>query len=443
MASITNYGYGDGSDGSYSVVANINMSDLITGGRSYADMISYNVSALSSSYADVDSANANGIVAGDKVLLIAVQGTRADYDNIGNWEILDVLSVVGNRVTFTGVKTNFYGSVGGDTNIGTAVSNYRVILQRIPQYQNFTITSGNSITVDRWLGTKDGIICMMINGTMTITGDINMSGLGFRSTPGKRYWSGESYNWWPNTDPDSYGDRNLGGGAGTNGYGTGGAGGGYGTAGTDAWSNHTVTLQGGLAYGSSDLAKIYFGSGAGGGYGTEYAGAEAAYTVGMGGGNLMLFAHTIQGAGSILNNGVNGGYDNNGGTGGGAGGSVLIWGGTVGDINMSATGGAGVTAGTGGVGRLAVYYKNLTGTISATPSAFTELSASWKVGGTLSEAARVAVYDVSSDQLLKAEDKSAGAYEIVGLDVSTAVNVVAYKSSGELIGFGNVIPAEE
>lgn len=443
MAGIPDYGYGDGSDGNVTISSNQNATTYTSGGRSYSNQISYNVSSLSNNSA-ILTATANGIAAGDKVLLINLQGKSTNYDQVGKWEVLEVDSVGGTTVNFTTDKVNYYGStVGGDDDLGTTInSTQRVVLQRIPQYNDFTINTGISFNVNGWNGQNQGIICMMVNGDLTVTGSMVATGAGYRGTQGgygpRR--AGENIHTKPVANDDHPHNGNQpGGGAGSSHYGS-GAGGGYGTAGMNSWCDQGATVNGGSIYGVNTLATSFFGSSGGDGYSSS----DGSY----GGGIIMLFARNIEATGEISTNGTDGISTGEGGAGGGAGGSILIWSSTIDNTDLNAFGGQGGAGwgsnpgSDGGVGRIAVYSKSI-GTINSVPTHYEEQTMSWKVEGLLSEDAHVAAYNASNDELLTADDFSAGAYSLTGINISSAVNVVAIKTDGQMLAFGNVTPAED
>ena len=66
----------------------------------------------------------------------------------------------------------------------------------------------------------------------------------------------------------------------------------------------------------------------------------------------------------------------------------------------------------------------------------------WKVSGTLNEDATVRVYRSSNGELLKSESKSAGAYEVAGLDFQE-VDVAAIRPNGETLSYGDVTAVAE
>ena len=140
--------FGDGADGDITVSANtnINTTNKISG-RSCADggdAVNYNITAFGGTTATTATLSATPssgcLSSGDEVLLINLQGTSSAYTNVGNYEIMVIDSISTNTVTFTTLKTKYYGSgSSNDSNIGTTTSTQRVMLQRVPNYNDVTI----------------------------------------------------------------------------------------------------------------------------------------------------------------------------------------------------------------------------------------------------------------------------------------------------------------
>jgi len=336
--------FGDGSDGAVVVSGTVNLNTTaLAAGRTYPDMVSYNVSSVGSSSCQT-TATPNGIAAGDAVLLINLQGaSNSQINNVGNYEFFTVDSVVDTTIVFKESKTKNYGNNGGDTNLGTADSNQKVMLMRVPQYSSITIVSGGTLTTSAWSGTKDGVCCFKCSGTTDIRGSLTVDGLGFRSSASKKV-SGGSYGRKPTYDSNQ--QPNLGGGGGT-GFSTGGSGG-YATRGG------SYEGVGGYTYGISDLSKIYLGSAAGGPTNKKGAGMIIIVTK-----ELMMYGSiTCKGAASAS---------------GGSGGSVLINANkvTMNSATINAKGGIG-TRSSGGDGRVAIYHNILMDSFSnVSPTPYT------------------------------------------------------------------------
>jgi hypothetical protein len=396
--------YGNGTDGAvtFSANTNINTTNRISGRTCSqgGDAVNYSVSSLSASSAVVTLApNSGCLVAGDSVILVNLQGTSSVYTNVGNYEIFDVASVSGTTVNFTLDKTKYFGNgASDDTNIGTAVTNQRVMLQRVPNYTNVTVNSGINVYPSAWSGIKGGVLAFKADGIVTVTGTIHASNVGYAGGAGLathgQAWQATSTSL---AGTQSQAARAQGGGGG--GFSSkGGGGGGHATAGANGLAPGTswggANGIGGGTYGST--TKLTLGSGGGGGgagYNSSNAWVVSGGAGGRGGGAIYIGAATITVTGSINvvgTNGTNGTYHTgsivSGGGGGASGGSVKILGGDVniGTSKVLAGGGArGLDGGTctfggdwcdngglghggaGGSGRVTVDYANsLAGTSS-------------------------------------------------------------------------------
>ncbi|MFS8130858.1 MAG: beta strand repeat-containing protein [Candidatus Dojkabacteria bacterium] len=391
---------GNGRDGSVIVASNKNINtDIISGSRTCADAINYSVTGLSSTQATLSTSPTNDCLAvDDEVMLINLQGTNSNNTNVGNYEFFYVSAITGNSVEFSNIKTKFYGDgANDDNNIGTASTNQKVMLQRVPNYQNVAVNVGSTLTSSGWDGTKGGVLFFRNNGTLTINGSISASGKGYRGgqglTNGSDYTQGESYTGVGSAATTA----NAGGGGVGTGEGSvfngtsssGGGGGSYGTAGTDGFqASGTTQGSAGNTYGTNTLDKLFLGSGGGGGGAVNFGSGSGTFggNGGNGGGIVMINSANIGIGGTIGSNGSNGingnsngGYGGSGG-GAGSGGSIFISSSSLdlGSSNVIANGGskgiggaageAGTDGGDGGAGRVAVYSDSITG--STSPSAY-------------------------------------------------------------------------
>jgi hypothetical protein len=331
----------------------------------------------------------------DEVLLINLQGTATANANVGNYETLRVQSVAGATVTFTTAKTKRYGDgASDDTNLGTATTNQRVVLVRIPNFSALTIAAGATLTVDAWNGVKGGVLFVRSTGAANIAGALSLDNKGYRGGPrptmnNQNGNPGESYGGFGTTGAST---ATLGAGGGGQGeacatYGSSGGGASYATVG----ANGTTACTGRGAttiYGDAALTKLYFGSGAGsGGDDNTLSDNPAGGLGGGGGGILVLKAGSITVTGSVSSRGAAGQgdatqgcfgsstttcWDYSGAGGGGSGGSLYLSGTTVsvGTSLVTTTGGAAglggsTNGGAGGVGRIAIRYTtSVTGTTS-------------------------------------------------------------------------------
>ncbi len=193
---------GEGDDGSATISTSKNINtDIIEGGRSYADGIVTAVSAISTN--SVTVASINGFAAGDKALLINMQGSATYNGNVGKNEILDVSSAASTTVTFTSDIAKIYGASASNSDL----TDQKIMLQRVPQYSTVTIQSGGTLTCSAWDGTSGGVVAFCASGTVDVQsgGKIDVDQKGFRA--------GTS------SGPEGYTGRTTGGGD------TGGAGG--------------------------------------------------------------------------------------------------------------------------------------------------------------------------------------------------------------------------
>lgn len=389
---------GTGNDGNLSVDAAVDLSVASSGARSCADggdAVSYSVTQLSASTATLAAAPAAGCLAvGDEVLLINLQGTAAHFANVGNYETFRVSAVSGDAVTFSKAKTRFYGDAADDdSNLGTARTNQRVMLQRVPNYQSVSVAAAGSLSASAWDGVKGGVLFFRAAGTVSVAGALGMSGKGYAggaqnnvvNTTGQQ---GESFH---GLGASAYQASQGAGGGGIGdqnnceSYGAAAGGGGYATPGGSGSSQ--CSGLGGSAYGDADLlARLLLGSGGGSG-GTDNVLSDnpAGGYGGRGGGIVVIATANLQVTGTLMSVGGDGegdsetSCDNGGSTtvcwdysgpgGAGSGGSVLLDAATasLGTNLVDASGGLGGLGdpagdgGDGGDGRIAVHAVTLTG----------------------------------------------------------------------------------
>ena len=222
------------------------------------------------------------LTAGDNVLIINAQGTSSASTNTGNYELLKIYSINGTTVTFTTAKKKNYGSGANDSDMGTGAAQQKVVLQRIPQFQNVTINPSVIINTSTWNGTTGGIVAFQVSGTLTNNGTISASALGYLG--GATTLNGESYsgtgaysrgndaNLTPSPNNGGltgagggggkgrldYPNQSKGGGGGGGGYGGGGGGGGGG-----AWCG-THVCHGTCTAGDGGTTGVGAGGGGGG-----------------------------------------------------------------------------------------------------------------------------------------------------------------------------------
>ncbi|MDD2822454.1 MAG: DUF2341 domain-containing protein [Candidatus Daviesbacteria bacterium] len=407
----TGISVGTGADGACTVSSPITLDGASNNtciARAQADGVSFASTANNTSGQNqvTTSTTPTGLVVGDEILIINLQGTSGDNSNVGKYETARITGISTNTLTLNHNLTNTYNGTGGTQ---------KIVIQRVPNYTNVTINSGGTITATAFNGTKGGIIFFRASGTLTVSsgGTVEASSLGFRSTAGGAAATVGTQETFTGTVNSSSTAGSLGsngtneGGAGGGGSGSGGGGGGYsGTGGTgtsgsaggrgacagnDGYDNCTgaggngasggTAAAGNTNYGAAALTTIYLGSsgfsGSGGGNGGNggsggVGAGGAGGASGIGGGIVIIGASTITIAGNVKANGGNGSagsvgtanqggiYGNSapggggGGGGGGSGGSILINSAstTFGSSLISSTAG---TAGAGGGGGSATY----------------------------------------------------------------------------------------
>lgn len=360
--------WGTGTDGNLTVASGttFNINTQNSNGRTCADggdAVAYNVTTFGSTMASLSTMPSPSCLSpGDEILLINLQGTTASIANTGLYEFLKVASVSGNTVTFATSKINWYGDGWrSDSGIGTGSSQQRVMLQRVPNYQNVTVDG--TLTSNHWDGNKYGVIAIRIQGALTGSGIISSAGSGYGGGAAGLLFTRNN--------------GELAAGGGSMGYGingpslTGGGAGGIGDDVGDAGSMGVYALPSGSSrpYGSPPLDTLYLGSGGGGGgaFINVFTGVTAdGRGGGRGGGIIALYVQSINFAGTIKSDGELGGHlSGKGGDGGtGSGGSLRIESNAISAANLSAAG--------GGDGRIAVYVpENVTAVYSSAPFPYT------------------------------------------------------------------------
>ncbi len=248
---------------------------------------------------------------------------------------------------------------------GGAIRSYQVI--RVPRAYNVTVNSGARVSAPAWNGSTGGVVILDAANVFTITGSINVSGLGFRGGGGHQMMGGGSIT---NTDyrinspfttpanqsggakgegicgtpyytlitgstsvssgtAEGYNNGclgrgapgNAGGGASdgqpsTNGYNTGGGGGSnagagghggagwYGSAGGGTVTSYPYGGYGGAAFAERNTRRIIMGGGGGAGTANNSTSANEYQSSGAcGGGIIILRAKSYAGTGSIVADG--------------------------------------------------------------------------------------------------------------------------------------------
>lgn len=324
-------------------------------------------------------------------------------NSAGLYEFVRATNAVGiGSGTVTLVGGSGGGLLNGYTHVlgSDTVAQRRFQVVRVPQYT--TATLGSGLTATAWNGTAGGVLVFDVAGALTLGGaTVSVNGLGMRGGGARQLGGGAGVNTdyrtlatvnnngskgegiagtpryvnnggallntgvegYPNGSHARGAPGNAGGGGtygspGGNDQNTGGGGSNAGTGGKggNAWSSASPTGGwGGFDYsGSVGPGRLFLGGGGGSGTtnnGTGTPGAGFASSGAAGGGLVMIRAGSITGSATISANGANANNTvTNDGSGGGAGGSVLVYsgGGSVGTLTVQATGGTGGTN-TGGV----------------------------------------------------------------------------------------------
>ncbi len=317
---------GDGTDGALSLTSSYNLNTTDSSADSddngtYADGIAFKVDPATATTSGTmvklyDTPTDPSIAAGDEVILINLQGASGDTADVGNYEFLRISSVNTStkEVTFTTAIQKSYD--------GTTPGNQKVVIQRIPQFTNLTLTSSGSLTASAWngltpqsvtgiVGYYTGIVAFRATGTVSLASgtSITVNGLGYRGGSGRSSdggYNGESFD----------GQATDGGGSGC----------------SSSNCAAGVGVEGGGAGRQNNGNSNTTASRGGGGGGGEEDGSDATNAGGGGGG---------------------GGYGGGGGGGGGSGdaGDLSGTGGSGGSTGIGAGGGGGAsTNGTGGDG---------------------------------------------------------------------------------------------
>jgi len=302
-----------------------------------------------------------GLAAGDRILLINLQGIDSDNGDVGNFEILDVTGTTGNAVQVAAAPVRSYD--------GKSFDDQSVVVQRVPQYNNVTLNAGDTVTASGWDklashtgGTVyTGVVAMLVAGTLNVEagGSVDVSKRGFRggqsggagpeeATSKNVVTGGSNGAAGVKTGTGAKGVKGVAGGAGPAGTGKGGSGGSVAAGGT-----------GGVgAHGGGSGGSHYFGSGGGGG-GTSRSGVNpssetrfmlggGAAQGGGGGAGPGGGGGSFNGAGGTFSGGQEGGNGSNGEPGGGL--IFIVANELTGAGALLATGGKGGSGGGGATG---------------------------------------------------------------------------------------------
>jgi len=260
--------------------------------------------------------SSTAIAAGDLIVIMQMQGADINTNNTvaygggngsvpangytsnsnlvaGYYEYATVSTVSGSPISTINVSValsnTYYSRAYTSTN---SIQTFQVI--RVPRYYNLTINaSPASITAPAWNGSTGGVVILDAAGTLTITGSINVAGLGFRGG-GAQQLTGA-------TSGDGNSSTNTSGGANllntdyrynspfTNSKNLAGGAKGEGIAGTPyyTWSYGTTTVANGTVEGyiNGSMGRGAPGNAGGGGTDGQPLNGNQSNTGGGGGGN--------------------------------------------------------------------------------------------------------------------------------------------------------------
>lgn len=389
---------GTGADGAITISSDtsINTSNTIAGRvcADGGDAVNYSVTGLTATTATLESSPSTGCLsAGDEILIINLRGSNNNFSNVGNYETLRISSVAGSTVTFTTSKSKYYGAgPSDDTSIGTGTTDQVVMLQRVPNYTNVTITTTNTdFYPDEWVqptgaanngAGEGGVMFFRATGTVSIASatTIHATGKGYiggttvsGTTPGGD--GGEAFCGIGGDGGQSSNGQDGAGGGGSGGTGVrsggdGYCGGGGGAIGSGATAGSGSSNQGGAGGGGSG----YAGAGGGGGYGSAGNGG-AGISNGSNGGT------ETSGDGGLDSSTDSAGGGGGGGTYGEADLDTLMFGssGGSGGAYTGETGGSGGDS--GGIVYISANTVTVSGGIRSNGSAGTAGSGTYRGGG--------------------------------------------------------------
>ncbi len=328
-----------------------------------------NISGIINTYTSVNAisgttisvSSAAGYTAGGKVLIIQMKGASIDqsnsstygdilsYNNCGNYEYANVVSVNGNNIIIQSPLCRQYSIPD------------LVQLITVPQYTNPVVTS--TLLCQDWNGTTGGVLVFEASGTVLLNADIDVSGNGFRGGSvclagfgcnntnyflplGQGGQKGEGIADYVTSQQGGRGKLSNGGGGGNPGNCGGGGGGNYGSGGNGGFEYSGCGGTGIQGIAGANLnysgGKVFMGAGGGGGFSDN----SQAVTPGTdGGGIVIITANAIDGNNFFIRSDAPDqtliANDESAG-GGGAGGTVFL---SVNNflsvVNVSASGGDG------------------------------------------------------------------------------------------------------
>lgn len=324
-------------------------------------------------------ADASKYNVGDTVLLIQMKGAGIDSTNTNNFGTINNYASAGNY------EFNYIKSKNGNAIelLNTVQRQYdlekgKVQLIRVPYFQNY-ITDAK-LTSLQWDGGKGGVLAFNVQNVLELTEDLDVSGKGFRGgSPLKStintcnaqayFYNAASNNGGQKgegihtiSDAKNFGRGSpANGGGGGNAHNSGGGGGsnaGAGGHGGDQWEGckslaENVGGVGGKALtNTAVLNKVYLGGGGGMGHGNdnnEYSGGNGGGIIIVSAGSIITNGHAIKANGADAPT-CSGTVDcNDGVSGAGGGGTVLL--------NINTATGAGAIEAKGGKGADSYYLQ--------------------------------------------------------------------------------------
>lgn len=179
--------YGTGRDGDVSLISavDINVDSLGASNDAngaFADGVAFKVVTNPTASSIIVAGSVTGaIVAGDRLLLINLQGTADDASSVGTYEVVEVASAADSEIHIARPIVRSYS--------GMNFANQKVVVQRIPSYSSVAESGGGRITASAWDGlagadtgqpVSTGIVAMSVTGTLSIAGSgIDVSNKGF------------------------------------------------------------------------------------------------------------------------------------------------------------------------------------------------------------------------------------------------------------------------
>lgn len=181
-----------GKDGAYTVSTANNIlnsyTDLTTDATAGANSLQVTNNAL-----NTGAVFTTNLAPGDLIFIIQVQGASLNgtanpfigflygtpvdsswgaitaYNNCGNYEFAEVAGVSGsNTINLRCGLENNYTASG------------RVQVVRVPRFTDLTVDAGASVIPALWDGTTGGLVVLEVDNTLTVNGEINATGDGFR-----------------------------------------------------------------------------------------------------------------------------------------------------------------------------------------------------------------------------------------------------------------------